>query len=101
MTGELTLKGEVLPSAGSTRRPSRRCARASRVIIPKGCAPVIKDLPREVRQGLKIHTAENIRDVLRLALERPLPRAPRRTLKAETERERKGFFEYIESNVAH
>ncbi|HXS09721.1 MAG TPA: S16 family serine protease, partial [Candidatus Krumholzibacteria bacterium] len=71
------------------------------VIIPKGSSQVIRDLPREVRAGLKIHTAENIRDVLRIALERPLPRAQRKAVKPEAERERKGFFEYIESNVAH
>jgi ATP-dependent Lon protease len=102
MTGELTLKGEVLPVGGLNEKTVAALrAGIKEVIIPKGCAPVIKDLPREVRQGLKIHTAETIRDVLRIALERPLPRAQRRTVKAETERERKGFFEYIESNVAH
>ncbi|HET6348675.1 MAG TPA: endopeptidase La [Candidatus Krumholzibacteria bacterium] len=102
MTGELTLKGEVLPVGGLNEKTVAALrAGIKEVIIPKGSAPVIRDLPREVRQGLKIHTAETIRDVLKVALERPLPRAPRRTLKTAAEGERKGFFEYIESNVAH
>ena len=62
---------------------------------------MIRELPREVRNGLKIHTAENLRDVLKVALERPLPRMVRRAVKPQTERERPGYFEYIESNVAH
>jgi ATP-dependent Lon protease len=102
MTGELTLKGEVLPVGGLNEKTVAALrAGIKEVIIPKGSSQVIRDLPREVRAGLKIHTAETIRDVLRVALERPLPRATRRPVKAETERERKGFFEYIESNVAH
>jgi len=102
MTGELTLKGEVLPVGGLNEKTVAALrAGIKEVIIPKGSSQVIRDLPREVRVGLKIHTAETIRDVLRIALERPLPRAHRRTVKPETERERKGFFEYIESNVAH
>jgi len=102
MTGELTLKGEVLPVGGLNEKTVAALrAGIKEVIIPKGSSQVIRDLPREVRAGLKIHTAENIRDVLRIALERPLPRAQRKAVKPEAERERKGFFEYIESNVAH
>jgi ATP-dependent Lon protease len=102
MTGELTLKGEVLPVGGLNEKTVAALrAGIKEVIIPKGSSQLIRDLPREVRAGLKIHTAETIRDVLRVALERPLPRAQRRTVKPEAERERKGFFEYIESNVAH
>ena len=102
MTGELTLKGEVLAVGGLNEKTVAALrAGIKEVIIPKGSAQMIRDLPREVRAGLKIHTAENIRDVLRLALERPLPRTTRRPVKPETERERKGFFEYIETNIAH
>jgi ATP-dependent Lon protease len=102
MTGELTLKGEVLPVGGLNEKTVAALrAGIKEVIIPKGSSQVIRDLPREVRVGLKIHTADTIRDVLRIALERALPRTPRRTVKPEAERERKGFFEYIESNVAH
>jgi ATP-dependent Lon protease len=102
MTGELTLKGEVLPVGGLNEKTVAALrAGIKEVIIPKGSSQMIKELPREVRNGLKIHTAETLRDVLKVALERPLPRPTRRPLKSEGERERQGYFEYIESNVAH
>jgi ATP-dependent Lon protease len=102
MTGELTLKGEVLPVGGLNEKTVAALrAGIKEVIIPKGSSQMIKELPREVRNGLKIHTAETLRDVLKVALERPLPRTTRRPLKSEGERERQGYFEYIESNVAH
>ena len=102
MTGELTLKGEVLPVGGLNEKTVAALrAGIKEVIIPKGCSQMIKELPREVRAGLRIHTAETLRDVLKVALERPLPRATRRPIKREGERERQGYFEYIESHVAH
>jgi ATP-dependent Lon protease len=102
MTGELTLKGEVLPVGGLNEKTVAALRSGIKeVIIPKGSAQMIRELPREVRNGLKIHTAENLRDVLKVALERPLPRMVRRAVKPQTERERPGYFEYIESNVAH
>jgi ATP-dependent Lon protease len=102
MTGELTLKGEVL-SVGGLNEKSVAALRAGikEVIIPKGSAPMIRELPKEVRTGLKIHTAETLRDVLKIALERPIPRMTRRPIKLQGERERQGYFEYIESHVAH
>ncbi|HEU4366569.1 MAG TPA: endopeptidase La, partial [Candidatus Krumholzibacteria bacterium] len=102
MTGELTLKGEVLPVGGLNEKTVAALrAGIKEVIIPRGSAQMIKELPREVRNGLRIHTAENLRDVLRIALERPLPRIRNRPVKPQTDRERPGYFEYIESNVAH
>jgi hypothetical protein len=62
---------------------------------------MIRELPKEVRTGLKIHTAETLRDVLKIALERPIPRTTRRPVKPQADRERQGYFEYIESHVAH
>jgi ATP-dependent Lon protease len=100
MTGELTLKGEVLPVGGLAEKTVAALrAGIKEVIIPKGSAPVIKDLPKEVRAGLKIHTAETLKDVLKVALEEPLPRAPRRSSKREMSQQ--GYFEYIESPHAH
>jgi ATP-dependent Lon protease len=102
MTGELTLKGEVL-SVGGLNEKTVAALRAGikEVIIPKGSAPMIRELPKEVRTGLKIHTAETLRDVLKIALERPIPRTTRRPVKPQADRERQGYFEYIESHVAH
>jgi ATP-dependent Lon protease len=97
MTGELTLKGEVLPVGGLNEKTVAALrAGIKEVIIPKASAQLIKELPAEVRSGLKIHTAELIKDVLKIALERSLPRS-RRTVRPGTEKTQQGYFEYIET----
>ncbi len=102
MTGELTLKGEVLPVGGLNEKTVAALRAGVReVIIPRGNAQAISELPREVRAGLKIHTAETLHDVLRVALERPLPRPRRSRARQARGEERTGYFEYIESPSAH
>jgi ATP-dependent Lon protease len=97
MTGELTLKGEVLPVGGLNEKTVAALrAGIKEVIIPKASAQVIRELPKEVRSGLKIHTAETFKDVLKFALEKPLPR-PRRAVRRETSETKQGYFEYMES----
>ena len=102
MTGELALKGEVLAVGGLNEKTVAALrAGVKEVIIPKAVAQSIKELPKEVRCGLKIHTVSDMRDVLRLALTRPLPRAPRRSAKREIEHE-VGFFDYMkEATTTH
>jgi ATP-dependent Lon protease len=102
MTGELTLKGEVLAVGGLNEKTVAALrAGVKEVIIPKAVAQSIKELPKEVRAGLKIHTVSDMRDVLKIALTRPLPRAPRRAAKREVEQE-VGFFDYKkETSTTH
>ncbi len=100
MTGELTLKGEVLPVGGLNEKTVAALrAGIKEVIIPKASSQMVKELPKEVRAGLKIHTAEGILDVLKIALEKSLPR-PRRVVRRESEKAQQGYFEYIESQSA-
>jgi ATP-dependent Lon protease len=102
MTGEITLKGEVLPVGGLNEKTVAALrAGVKEVIIPKAVSQVIKELPKEVRAGLKLHTVSDMREVLRLALTRPLPRPSRRSVKRDLERQL-GFFEYMEdASMAH
>jgi ATP-dependent Lon protease len=101
MTGELTLKGEVLPVGGLNEKTVAALrAGIKEVIIPKGVAQAVKDLPKEVRTGLKIHVVSDIRDALKIALVRPLPRSSRRQSKQTVEKAT-GFFEYIEGPRPH
>jgi ATP-dependent Lon protease len=102
MTGELTLKGEVLAVGGLNEKTVAALrAGVKEVIIPKAVAQNIKELPREVRSGLKISTVSDMRDVLKLALTRPLPRAQRKAARREGEAEI-GFFDYMkEAPTAH
>ena len=97
MTGEITLKGEVLAVGGLNEKTVAALrAGVKDVIIPKAMVQVVKELPKEVREGLKIHTVGDMREVLRLALVRPLPRATRKPAKRSLE-SRVGFFEYMEN----
>jgi ATP-dependent Lon protease len=102
MTGEITLKGEVLAVGGLNEKTVAALRSGVReVIIPKAVSQVVKELPKEVRVGLKIHTVSDMREVLRLALARPLPRGARKTVKRDLQ-SRVGFFEYIEDTpTAH
>jgi ATP-dependent Lon protease len=102
MTGEITLKGEVLAVGGLNEKTVAALrAGVKEVIIPKAVQPVIKELPKEVRDGLKIHVVSDMREVLRLALTQPLPRPSRRSVKRDLETE-VGFFEYAEERpTAH
>ena len=101
VTGEITLKGEVLAVGGLNEKTVAALrAGVKEVIIPKAVAPVIKELPKEVRSGLRIHTCADMREVLKLALTKPLPRATKRALKDELPNV--GFFEYMkEPPTAH
>ncbi|EEF62764.1 endopeptidase La [Pedosphaera parvula] len=71
MTGEVTLRGLVLP-IGGLKEKTLAALRAGieEVIIPKLNEKDLFDLPEEVKNKLKFTLAENVDDVLRAALER-------------------------------
>ncbi|MGQ0501893.1 MAG: endopeptidase La [Panacagrimonas sp.] len=77
MTGEITLRGEVLPIGGLKEKllaASRGGIRT--VLIPHENMKDLEDVPAEVKAELRIEPVRWIEDVLRLALERvPEPRA--------------------------
>ncbi|HTP27745.1 MAG TPA: endopeptidase La, partial [Anaeromyxobacteraceae bacterium] len=69
MTGEVTLRGRVLP-IGGVKEKVLGAVRAgiSNIILPKENAPDLEDLPEDVRRSLEIHLVEELGDVLSLAL---------------------------------
>jgi ATP-dependent Lon protease len=69
MTGEVTLRGRVLP-IGGVKEKLLGAIRAgiTRVIIPKENEPDLDDLPAEARKRLEIHLVEELGEVLALAL---------------------------------
>ena len=69
MTGEITLRGRVLP-IGGVKEKVLGAVRAglTAVILPKENAPDLEDLPEEVRKTLKVHLVEELGEVLSLAL---------------------------------
>lgn len=71
MTGEVTLRGNVLPIGGLKEKTmaAHRCG-ISTVIIPKGNVKDIDDLPQTVKDSVKIIPVENVSQVIDLALVR-------------------------------
>jgi len=72
MTGEITLRGQVLPIGGVKEKVlAAHRAGLKTVILPKRNEKDLDDLPEEVRQQLRFVFAERIEDVLEAALESP------------------------------
>ncbi|MGO0999832.1 endopeptidase La [Lysobacter sp. CA196] len=77
MTGEITLRGRVLPIGGLKEKLLAALRGGIRtVIIPEENRKDLSDLPKSVMQGLKIVPARWIDEVLDLALERPITPKP-------------------------
>jgi ATP-dependent Lon protease len=69
MTGEITLRGLVLPIGGLKEKTlAAKRAGIKNVIVPKRNEKDMPDIPPEVRQTLKFHFVDNIDQVLKAAL---------------------------------
>src|SRR5205809_1027961 len=74
MTGELTLRGRVLPIGGlKAKLTAAARAGVTRVLVPERNKNDLIDLPEEVQKLLDIKLVETIDDVLALALLDPPP----------------------------
>src|SRR5690242_20770597 len=69
MTGEVTLRGKVLP-IGGVKEKVLGAVRAGiqTIILPKENGRDLEDLPAEVRQTLEVHLVSDLGEVLSLAL---------------------------------
>jgi len=73
MTGEITLRGKVLPVGGIKEKLlAAHRAGITTVILPKDNAKDLVELPEDVKQALTIETVDSVDQVWRLALEEPL-----------------------------
>jgi ATP-dependent Lon protease len=71
MTGEVTLRGRVLPIGGLKEKSVAALRnKITRLIIPKGNAREIAELPDEVRESVTFHPVSSVDEVLALALRR-------------------------------
>lgn len=69
MTGEITLKGKVLPVGGIKEKLlSAYRSGIKEVIIPKDNERDLEKIPEEILSKIKINTVRNIKEVLRIAL---------------------------------
>ena len=75
MTGEITLRGRVLPIGGLKEKSvAAHRNKVSDVIIPHGNARDVDELPEEVRASVRFHPVKTMDEVLAMAL-RPQPAA--------------------------
>jgi len=75
MTGEITLRGRVLPIGGLKEKSvAAHRNKVTDVIVPHGNARDIEELPEEVRATVRFHPVKTMDEVLAIAL-RPQPAA--------------------------
>ena len=74
MTGEITLRGRVLPIGGLKEKIlAAKTAGIKTVLVPKKNEKDIGEIANEIKAGLSIHFVENMEEVLSYALaEKPL-----------------------------
>jgi ATP-dependent Lon protease len=69
MTGEISLRGTVLPIGGLKQKVlGARRARIRRVVLPVQNQPDLSEIPNEMREGMEFLPVETIEDVLKETL---------------------------------
>jgi ATP-dependent Lon protease len=90
MTGEITLRGRILPIGGlKSKILAAHLSGARVVILPKKNEKDLRDVPDEVRKKMKLVLVENMDQVLGAALRRrpkPLKQSPTTAKAEESER---------------
>jgi ATP-dependent Lon protease len=74
MTGEITLRGKVLP-IGGLKEKLLAALRAGifETILPRDNEKDVSELPENIKSKMKLHFVDSMDEVLKLALEGPLP----------------------------
>jgi len=76
MTGEITLRGKVLPIGGVKEKVlAAHRAGVTNILLPKDNEKDLADIPKNVLDALDIHLVSTMDEVLKLALAEPLPSA--------------------------
>ena len=90
MTGEITLRGKVLPIGGLKEKLlAAHRAGILEAILPAENEKDVAEVPENLRQEMKLHFVDSMDEVLQIALEHPLPEvaetAPIAAIAASTE----------------
>jgi ATP-dependent Lon protease len=71
MTGEITLRGQVLPVGGVKEKVlAAHRAGIKTIIIPKWNEKDLEDIPKEIQEKIRFHPVEKMQDVLKIAFEK-------------------------------
>jgi len=74
MTGEITLRGKVLPIGGVKEKVlAAHRAGVSNIILPRDNEKDLADIPKNVLDTLSLHLVSTMDEVLKIALVSPLP----------------------------
>jgi ATP-dependent Lon protease len=77
MTGEITLRGKVMPIGGVKEKLlAAHRAGVTTILLPKDNEKDLSDIPKNVLDSMSVHLVETMDEVLRTALEGPLPVLP-------------------------
>jgi ATP-dependent Lon protease len=74
MTGEITLRGKVLPIGGVKEKVlAAHRAGIKNIVLPKDNEKDLADIPKNVQDTLNLYLVETMDEVLKIALDGPLP----------------------------
>jgi len=77
MTGEITLRGKVLPIGGVKEKLlAAHRAGVTTILLPKDNEKDLADIPKNVLDAMSVHLVEGMDEVLKIALDGPLPVLP-------------------------
>jgi ATP-dependent Lon protease len=88
MTGEVTLRGRVLP-VGGIREKALAALRAglTTVILPKKNVPDLDEIPRELKRRVRFVPVSHMDEVIEAALEQPVATRPSRAARPTATRQ--------------
>ena len=88
MTGEITLRGKILPIGGVKEKVmAARRAQLKNVILPANNQKDLVHIPKNALRDLNIHLVEDMQQVIDLVLMEPPPEGRQRDLKRQEQEE--------------